>query len=118
MGKIRTFLEDALRIKVVPKEPDLYGLGITSDKDDLASKQIRSAEGGSLVDVEAISKFKTLSSDRQERYNQFEALLNDATIAAAVEMYADDSTQYDYRTGKIIWAESDDQDNCSLHEEQ
>lgn len=110
LGKIRTFLEDALRIKVVPKEPDLYGLGITSDKDDLASKQIRSAEGGSLVDVEAISKFKTLSSDRQERYNQFEALLNDATIAAAVEMYADDSTQYDYRTGKIIWAESDDQD--------
>lgn len=110
MGRIRNFFEDAFRMKVIPKEPNTNGLGITSDKDDLATKQIRSADSGSLIDVEAISKFKTLSSDRQERYNQFEDLLKDATIAAAIEMYADDSTQYDYRTGKIIWAESDDLD--------
>ena len=64
----------------------------------------------SIIDTEAINKFRTLSSDRQEKYNEFEALLQDATIAAAVEMYADDSTQYDYRTGKVIWAESDETD--------
>jgi hypothetical protein len=33
-----------------------------------------------------------------------------ATIAAAIEMYADDSTQYDPRTGKVIWAESEDEE--------
>lgn len=112
MGRVRKFFEDALRIKVVPKPEDLAGLSITDSRDDLAYKQIKNAEGdsGSLVDMEAISKFRTLSTDRQERYDEFENLLKDATIAAAIEMYADDATQYNYRTGKVIWAESDDKD--------
>lgn len=107
---IRELFEDALRIKIKPKDNEYAGVAITKDKDDLATKQISNASAGSLVDVEAISKFRTLSSDRQERYSEFESLLKDATIAAAIEMYADDSTQYDYRTGKVIWAESDDTD--------
>lgn len=110
MGRIRTFLEDAFRIKVVPKPSDDIGMNITDAKNDLANKQIHSDIGGSgsLIDTEAITKFRTLSSDRQEKYAEFEALLSDATIAAAIEMYADDATQYNHRTGKIIWAESDD----------
>ena len=107
---LRELFEDALRIRVKPKDNEYNGVAITKDKDDLANKQISNASAGSLVDVEAISKFRTLSSDRQERYSEFESLLKDATIAAAIEMYADDSTQYDYRTGKVIWAESDDTD--------
>ena len=103
-------LEDALRMKVVPNDNKYAGVPITSDADDLANKQIKSADSGSLVDVEAITKFRTLSSDRQEKYAQFEDMMKDATIAAAIEMYADDATQYDYRTGKVIWAESDDAD--------
>ena len=38
----------------------------------------------------------------------YEDMLKDATTAAAIEMYADDATQYDPKTGKIIWAESAD----------
>lgn len=105
---LRSIFEDALRIKVKPKDNEYSGISITKDKDDLADKQIRSSGSGSLIDTEAITKFRTLSSDRSERYYEFENLLKDATISAAIEMYADDSTQYDYRTGKIIWAESDD----------
>ena len=107
---LKKLFEDALRIKIRPKDNEYTGVSITKDKDDLANKQISNGDSGSLIDVEAISKFRTLSSDRQERYAEFEGLLKDATIAAAIEMYADDATQYDYRTGKIIWAESDDSD--------
>lgn len=107
---LRELFEDAFRIKIRPKDNDYVGLPITNDSDDIANKQIRNAGTGSLIDVEAISKFRTLSSDRQERYAEFENLLKDATTAAAIEMYADDATQYDYRTGKIIWAESNDLD--------
>lgn len=110
MGKMRELFEDALRIKRIPKDNEYVGTNITDDKNDLANKQIKSAESGSLIDVEAINKFRTLSSDRIERYNQFEDMLKDATIAAAIEMYADDATQYDYKTGKIIWSESEDSD--------
>jgi hypothetical protein len=110
LGRLRTFLEDAFRIKVIPKPEDYIGMNITDARNDLANKQIHGDIGGSgsLIDTEAITKFRTLSSDRQEKYSEFEALLSDATIAAAIEMYADDATQYNHRTGKIIWAESDD----------
>lgn len=107
---IRELFEDALRIKIIPNDNKYAGVPITDDDKDLANRQIKSAESGSLIDLEAISKFRTLSADRQERYAQFEDMLKDATIAAAIEMYADDSTQYDYRTGRVIWAESDDAD--------
>lgn len=106
---IRSFLEDAFRTKILPLNNKYKGMPISDQKDDLTSKQIKEGEyGASILDAQAISKFRTLSSNREERYTQFEALLKDATISAAIEMYADDSTQYDYRTGKIIWAESDD----------
>lgn len=110
MGRIRKLFEDAFRIKVIPKDNEYEGVAITDDKEDLANKQIKSADSGSLVDVDAINRFRTLSSDRQERYTQFEDLLKDATVAAAIEMYADDATQYDYRSGKVIWAESENPD--------
>lgn len=109
MGKIRQLFEDALKAKIVPLDNKYNGIPISKDGQDLTHKQIVSGESGSIVDVEAINKFRTLSSDRQERYSQFESLLKDATIAAAIEMYADDATQYDYKTGKIIWAESEDE---------
>ena len=105
---IRKFFEDAFRIKVKANDNKYAGVAITKDKDDLATRQIKQGGSGSLIDLDAITKFRTLSSDRQERYKEYENLLTDATIAAAIEMYADDATQYDYRTGKVIWAESDD----------
>lgn len=107
---IRQFFEDAFRIKVKPLDNAYDGMNITKDSEDLVNRQIHNTEPGSLIDVDAITKFRTLSSDRQQRYDEFENILKDATIAAAVEMYADDATQYNYRTGKIIWAESDDKD--------
>lgn len=106
---IRSFLEDAFRIRISPSGSKYSGMNISKEKEDITYKQIKEAENGSIVDAEAVGKFRTLSQYREERYSQFEQLLKDATIAAAIEMYADDATQYNYQTGKIIWAESDDE---------
>lgn len=107
---IRQFFEDAFRIKAKPLPPIDANLPIAQEKQDITYKQLMQGGSGSLFDAEAISKFRTLSTNRQERYQEFENLLSDATISAAIEMYADDSTQYNYRSGKVIWAESDDVD--------
>lgn len=103
----QNFLENGLKIKIIKNNKELNGIPITNDSDDITQKQIHDVDGGCLLDGEAISKFRTLSSDRAEKYAAYEDMLTDATIAAAIEMYADDSTQYDPKTGKIIWVESD-----------
>jgi len=104
---LQNLWEDRLKIKFVKNNNKYSGVPITSDAEDITQRQIQDVGGGSLLDAEAISKFRTLSSDRQEKYTAYENMLTDATTAAAIEMYADDATQYDPKTGKIIWVESD-----------
>lgn len=110
---LKQIVEDAFKVKIVKNNKNLDGIPITQNKDDLANRQIEHAENGSLLDSEAIQKFRTLSNSRQEKYAEYEEMLSDATIAAAIEMYADDSTQYNYRTGKVLWVESEDPEIAS-----
>ena len=110
MGIFQTLLEDKLKIKFVKNGKDTVGIPITDDADDITQRQINNVGGGSLFDAEAIATFRTLSSDRKEKYLEYENMLTDATISAAMEMYADDATQYDPKTGRVIWVESDDPD--------
>lgn len=107
MGALQRLMEDKLKIKFVKNNKEYSGIPITSNTEDITYKQIHDVSGGGLLDAEAIATFRTLSSDRQERYKEYENMLTDATTAAAIEMYADDATQYDPKTGKIIWVESD-----------
>lgn len=111
MKNVNQLVEDLLKVRFVKSNKDYQGIPITSNNDDLAQKQISGNidGGGSILDAEAISKFTRLSDNRQERYAEYEELLKDSTIAAALEMYADASTQYNPRTGNIIWVESDDE---------
>lgn len=110
MGVFQKLFEDKLKIKFVKNDKEYSGLPISNDSDDLTIKQINNVDGGSLLDADAINMFRTLSSNRRERYIAYENMLTDATIAAAMEMYADDATQYDPKTGKVIWVESDEPD--------
>lgn len=107
MGALQRLMEDKLKIKFVKNNKEYSGIPITSNTEDITYKQIHDVNSGGLLDAEAIATFRTLSSDRQERYKEYENMLTDATTAAAIEMYADDATQYDPKTGKIIWVESD-----------
>ena len=97
--------DDGLRIRSIPV-PDISSeIGVSYDKDDITNKQIYS--DASLIDSSQVTKFVTLSKYRDERYQAFEEMLADPIVSAALEMYADDATQYN-RDGNSIWAESDD----------
>lgn len=62
-----------------------------------------------FVDQGAFSKFRELSSGRQAQYNAYDAMTKDIIISSALNMYAEDATQYD-TLGRVIWVESEDPD--------
>jgi len=92
-----------VRMSTVPGKDN--EIGVSSGDRDITTMQIES--NNSILDASDIDKFVTLSQYRDQRYQAFEEMLSDPIVAAALEMYADDSTQYN-RDGNIIWAESDD----------
>lgn len=61
------------------------------------------------VNFSQFSKFTELSSDRAVQYAAYDNMTTDIIISSALEMYADDASQYDNQ-GRLIWAESDDPD--------
>ena len=58
------------------------------------------------IDYSAFNKFTSLASDRKTQYESYDAMTNDTIISSALEMYADDASQYDNQ-GRLIWAEGD-----------
>lgn len=101
---IRDSMAHGFRIRqaVVPDRG--LEVGVTPAKDDITNAQMQS--DNSIIDSAYIDKFTTLSKYRDERYQSFETMLTDPIVSAALEMYADDATQYN-RDGNIIWVESD-----------
>lgn len=96
---------DGLRVNLKSVPDQSNELGVSDPTNDLTNIQIQSENN--LLDSSDIEKFITLSQYRDERYQAFEQMLSDPIVAAALEMYADDATQYN-RDGNVIWAESDD----------
>ena len=62
---------------------------------------------GSLNYIDGISKFRELSTNRNDQYNAFDMMEKDSIISSALKMYADDATQYNLN-GEVVWVESDD----------
>ena len=61
------------------------------------------------IDYAAFNRLTSLASDRKTQYEAYDAMTNDTIISSALEMYADDASQYDNQ-GRLIWAESDNAD--------
>lgn len=61
------------------------------------------------IDYSAFNKFTSLASDRKTQYEAYDNMTNDTIISSALEMYADDASQYDNQ-GRLIWAESENAD--------
>lgn len=66
-------------------------------------------DSSNFVNLSAINNFRSLSSDRETQYKLFDQMSEDSIISTALEMYADDATQYNNK-GQVIWAESDNTD--------
>ena len=66
-------------------------------------------EVSNYIDYGAFSKFRELSENRREQYRAYDEMTKDIVISSALEMYADDASQYD-NTGKLIWCTSDNKE--------
>lgn len=107
-GFFTRLLEDRLKIRVRPNTYTEIS-NISPESEDLTVKQLSPEyiEGTSIIDMNTLSDFFTISNNRNDKYLGFEEMLEDPIIAAAVEMYADDATTYN-DSGDVIWAEGED----------
>lgn len=71
--------------------------------------QILGADDVTQQQMLSIAQFREMSQNRNEQYDVFDEMEKDATVAAALKMYADDATQYNL-DGDVIWVESDNPD--------
>ena len=61
----------------------------------------------SILDLTKIENFSQLAKNRDTIYQLLDTMSEDPTISAALEIYAEDSTETN-EEGRIIWCESDD----------
>lgn len=90
-------------IKVKPLEPPQTDI----DFNKSLEAAILSAADSNSLDTGIFEAFSTTAQTRESEYELIDTMAQDATIAAAIETYAEDITQPNNR-GEIIWAESDD----------
>lgn len=109
-SRTRILFEDVLGIRVKPKPSKFNKVPIEQPGDTLGDTLLDGdLDGTNIVDISQLNEFRTMSSDRETQYRIYDEMALDSVIASALEMYADDATQYNSK-GQIIWAESEDSD--------
>lgn len=82
-----------------------------SNKSGLPSNQDVGDDLMQLTDYSVwkmIDSIRTMTDSRLTQYQEYDDMEKDILISSALELYADDSTQPDTRTGKNVWIHSDD----------
>ena len=97
------------QIRVKPNTDAEDGLNVSRDSDSLQSRILDNINSGSMVSLTDLNEFRTISSQRNQQYRVYDEMREDSIISAALEMYADDATQYN-RDGSVVWVDSDDAD--------
>ena len=93
------------KIKQTPLEPPQTNIDINKALEDA----ILTAAQNSNLDTSVFEAFSATAQTRETEYELIDTMAQDATIAAAIETYAEDITQPNSK-GEIIWAESNDAD--------
>lgn len=109
MGLFKNLTEGIFKIRVVPKQTPEDVTNFSKEKETVSSKIEEATESGKRVDLSDLINITYLKGDRNHKYTIFEEMVADGRIGAAVEMYANDTVQFDSE-GKIIWVESQDSD--------
>ena len=94
------------KIKSVPRpEPEI---GIDQGDSFIQNILASAGEGiSSSIDISKIDAFSTMSEGRDQVYTLMDTMARDSKVAAVLETYAADSTEYNDE-GKIVWVESSD----------
>lgn len=100
---------------VYVKDPDLYNKeiksvpaperGIGIDTKETIFDNIIQVGQSSQMDLNTLDSFTTISQGRDQIYNLLDTMCQDSTIAAVLETYAEDATEYNDQ-GQIVWVES------------
>lgn len=98
--------EEQLQTKFVPKAIPTPNIGVDLSN-ELMDSMISDSMASSSVDMSIISSFRTISERRENLYKIYDDMSTDVVIGSALELYADNATEYNSR-GEVIWAESDD----------
>lgn len=93
------------KIKAVPKPEKRIGI----DTDGSFMDNIVNAGISSKLDISSIESFAGVTQNRDTLYDLIDTMCEDSIIAAILETYAEDATEYN-ESGKIVWAESPDAD--------
>ena len=109
MGVFDRLREGIFRIRVVPKPDASDVTAFTDEKNSMTKKIDEAVEAGKRIDLSDLMNITTLKGTRNSKYKIFEEMVADGRIGAAVEMYANDTVQYNPE-GKIIWVEASDAD--------
>lgn len=91
------------KTKAVPKPKQNIGI----DTEHKLANNIIGSAVSSQLDVNQIMKFTQISDDRDRLYNLIDAMAQDVTISAMLEIYAEDVTETNDQ-GQIVWCESED----------
>lgn len=78
------------------------------DTDNTFYSNIISASQNSILDLNSINSFTSVSQRRDELYNMIDVMCQDPIIAIALDIYTADCCETNDK-GQIVWAESDDE---------
>lgn len=93
------------KTKAIPKQQASFGI----DTDETLFDNIIKAGVASKLDITELESFSQVSQNRNQIYDLLDTMSEDSTIAAVLETYAEDATEYG-DNGKIVWVESSDSD--------
>ena len=92
-----------VKTKAVPKPEKNIGI----DTNNIMFQNIVGAGESSQLDMSKLENFLSVSQRRDQVYSLLDTMAEDSTIAAILETYAEDATEYN-DNGEIVWCESDD----------
>lgn len=107
MGLINRLREGIFKVRVIPKQDPSDTTAFTNEKNSMTNKIDEAVKAGKRIDLSDLMNITTLKGTRNSKYAIFEEMVADGRIGAAVEMYANDTVQYNAE-GKVIWVESND----------
>lgn len=96
--------DELLSKKVKPVIAPEKNIGI--DTEDKLYQNIINAGTANVVDIGQINAFTNIARSRDQLYLLLDQMSDDSSVAAILEVYAEDATEYN-DSGRIVWAESD-----------
>ena len=92
------------RINPVPVPEKNIGADTTGEFYDALINGVKS----SMMDISKLESFSQVSQNREMMYEVLDTMCEDTTIAAALEIYAEDATELS-ENGRIIWCQSENE---------